>query len=106
MTKTAGSSKKPDPPVLQYTTQEVLAMTGMSFRVLDYWLRTKVIVLVQPNTPGSGHQRMYTVEEAEAIGRLWARYRAARLEIEAIRSGQAWMDEVVDQPVQGDILSA
>jgi DNA-binding transcriptional MerR regulator len=96
MTKTAGSrtrARKTPAPVI-YTTQEVLAMTGMSFRVLDYWLRTKVIVLVQANTPGSGHQRLYTAGEAAAIARLWERYKAARGEIAAVRTGQAWMQEL------------
>ena len=86
--------RKPKPAVL-YTTQEVLDYTGLSFRVLDYWLRTKVIVLSVANTPGSGHSRVYTQGEVEAIKRLADRYRFATGELRAIRSGEAWMGEAV-----------
>ena len=78
-----------------YTTREVLSMTGLSFRVLDWWLRTGVVILVENNTPGSGKPRMYTPGEVEAIKRLADRYHSALAEIETIRSGKAWMDEVV-----------
>jgi len=78
-----------------YTTTEVLDLTGLSFRVLDYWLRTKVIVLANRNgnTPGSGNQRMYSADEVAAIVRLADRYRKATDELEVIRSGLAWSAE-------------
>lgn len=76
-----------------YTTAEVLELTGISFRVLDYWLRTEVIVLCsQPNKPGSGMRRLYTTAEVEAIGQLVRRYKAALDELETIRSGRAWAE--------------
>ena len=98
MTSTLNERPRPRPRrVAQrtYTTTEVLALTGITFRVLDYWLRSKVIVLAQNNRPGSGIPRVYTAEEVEAIGRLVQRYRAANTELELIRSGKAWLDEVV-----------
>lgn len=77
-----------------YTTPEVLELTGISFRVLDYWLRTGVVVLsTQANKPGSGVKRYYTASEVEAIRRLVGRYRAANEELDAIRSGKAWKTE-------------
>jgi len=76
-----------------YSTQEVIEQTGISFRVLDYWLRTSVVVLSeQDNQPGSGNRRHFTANEVEAIGRLVQRYRAANAELEAIRTGKAWAE--------------
>ncbi len=76
-----------------YTTQEVIEQTGISFRVLDYWLRTSVVVLTsQDNQPGSGNRRFFTAPEVAAIGRLVQRYRAANAELEAIRTGKAWAE--------------
>jgi DNA-binding transcriptional MerR regulator len=98
MTSTLNERPRPKPrrvAARTYTTTEVLAMTGITFRVLDYWLRSKVIVLSQENRPGSGIPRVYTTAEVEAIGRLVQRYRAANTELETIRSGKAWLDEVV-----------
>jgi hypothetical protein len=98
MTSTLNERPRPRPRrVAQrtYTTTEVLQRTGITFRILDYWLRSKVIVLSQQNSPGSGNPRAYTAEEVEAIGRLVQRYKHANSELELIRSGKAWLDEVV-----------
>ena len=73
----------------------MLEQTGLSFRVLDYWLRTGAIRLADGTTPGSGVSRRYSEDEVAAIQRLVARYEHANQEIEAIRSGRAWQEEVV-----------
>jgi hypothetical protein len=73
-----------------FTTGEVLEVTGLSFRVLDYWLRTGAIRLTDGTMPGSGVSRRYSLDEVAAIQRLVDRYNRATDEIEAIRSGKAW----------------
>lgn len=73
-----------------FTTADVLSMTGLSFRVLDYWLRTGAVKLADGATPGSGVVRTYTLSEVEAIQCLVDRYTEATAEINAIRSGKAW----------------
>jgi hypothetical protein len=73
-----------------FTTGEVLEVTGLSFRVLDYWLRTGAIRLADGTMPGSGISRRYSQDEVAAIQRLVHRYQQATDEIEAIRSGKAW----------------
>jgi DNA-binding transcriptional MerR regulator len=78
-----------------FSTRDVLEQTGLTFRVLDYWLRTGVIALDDP-TPGSGMRRRYTEAEMAAIKRIIDRYQTAMAEIEAVRSGQAWADEIED----------
>ena len=75
---------------MTYTSSEVLEMTGLSFRVLDYWLRTGAIKIAGGTTPGSGVSRQYSEDEVAAIQRLAERYQKANAEIEAIRSGKAW----------------
>jgi DNA-binding transcriptional MerR regulator len=78
-----------------FSTRDVLEHTGISFRVLDYWLRTGVILLGdETNTPGSGRSRRYTADEMEAIRTVIDRYRAAIAEVDAVRSGRAWHDAV------------
>jgi len=78
-----------------YTSQEVLEACDISFRILDYWLRTKAITLSCDSAPGSGHRRRFTASEVEAIQRLVTRYKAANEELDAIRSGRAWTAESV-----------
>ena len=90
--KTNPKSRKPR---RTYTTTEVLEMTGLSFRVLDWWLRKGAVILVDANTPGSGTPRRYSEEEVELIKQLADRYHAALAEIEAIRTGKAWMEMAV-----------
>jgi len=82
--------RRPDRP--GFTTTEVLEMTGLSYRVLDYWLRTGAITLARGTTPGSGVGRRYTEDEVHAIHTLVARYQQANADLEAIRSGKAWSD--------------
>lgn len=93
MTLTEPETKKRTVQPTYLTTGEVLEMTGLSFRVLDYWLRTGAIRLADGTTPGSGVSRRYSQEEVAAIQRVVARYHAANDEIEAIRSGEAWREE-------------
>lgn len=80
-----------------YTTMEVLALIpGLSYRVLDYFLRTGAITLsVGEEMPGSGQRRLFTTAEVEALRRLMGRYSAAKDELAAIRDGRAWTEEIV-----------
>lgn len=75
-----------------YSTDAVARMAHVSYRQLDYWLRTGWIT-IGDDTPGSGFRRGFTHEQALAIVRLVARYTAARREIAKIRSGVAWREE-------------
>jgi DNA-binding transcriptional MerR regulator len=83
-----------------FNTNEVLEMTGLSYRVLDYWLRTGAINLADGSTrPGSGVSRRYSEDEVEAILLLVSRYQQANDEIEAIRSGKMWAELLAEQEV-------
>lgn len=77
-----------------YTTTEALEqIPGLTFRVLDYWLRTGAVTLVAEETPGSGGRRSFTKSEVRALRRIYKRYETARSELAMIRSGEAWKSE-------------
>lgn len=78
----------------RYTTAEVLEhIPGLTFRVLDYWLRTGAVTLEAEETPGSGGRRSFTKDEVRALRRIYRRYETARSELAAIRTGEAWKAE-------------
>lgn len=77
----------------QYTTAEVLtACPGLSFRMLDWWLRTGTVTIAAGGAPGSGRSRMWTQAELNAVLAVFDRYKAAKAEIASIRSGEAWAE--------------
>jgi DNA-binding transcriptional MerR regulator len=79
-----------------FSTQDVLAATpGLTYRMLDYWLRTGVIVLITDPKTGSGGRRRFTAGEVRAVKRLFDRYCETNATLEHIRSGAAWMEEAV-----------
>jgi DNA-binding transcriptional MerR regulator len=81
---------------ITYSTQDVINATpGLTYRVLDYWLRTGVIVLVSNPKTGSGGRRRFTETEVMAVKRLFERYQATVRDLEFIRSGGAWMQEAL-----------
>ena len=79
-----------------YTTTEVLSLVpGLSYRVLDYFLRTGAITLTSSEEmPGSGRPRLFTPQELRALRRMFKRYLAAKEELAAIRDGRVWAEEI------------
>lgn len=57
-------------PTRQYTSAEVIALTGCTYRQLDYWAR---LGLLTDTAHGSGSSRRFTFADVEAI------YNAVRL---------------------------
>lgn len=97
MTLTEPETKKKRTTAAYYTSTEVVEMTGLSFRVLDYWLRNGTIRLADGGTPGTGTLRRYTRAEVAAIARLVNRYNRAKDELETIRTGKAWAKLIGDE---------
>ena len=77
-----------------FTSNEVAQAAGVTYRQLDYWLRTGWLN-IDGNAHGSGSRREFTRAEALALVRMVQRYTAARREVEDIRSGRAWREEIV-----------
>jgi DNA-binding transcriptional MerR regulator len=55
--------------VTSYTSAEVCAMTGASYRQVDYWARHGFIA-GQATGPGTGRQRRWTADQVETVARL------------------------------------
>lgn len=75
-----------------YTSNEVALMAGVTYRQLDYWLRTGWLN-IGGEAHGSGSRRRFSRVEALALVRMVERYQAAKDEIERIRNGVAWDEE-------------
>lgn len=56
--------KKPPP-----TLTEILLETGATYRMLDYWCRTGLLLPKNP-TPGSGAQREWPAREVQIAKRM------------------------------------
>lgn len=70
-----------------YSTVQVAAMTGATYRQLDYWARTGRIPGQDPGaSTGSGHARAWTVQQVER----------ARALVEASRLLRSPLEEVAD----------
>jgi hypothetical protein len=57
--------------------REVLARIGVSFRVLDWWLRHGYVVVADSKS-GSGNHRGFTIDEVDDLARLADVYRTAK----------------------------
>ena len=79
----------------EYSSIEVAEMAGVTYRQLDYWLRTGWLN-IGSDGHGSGSRRRFTRAEALALVRIVKRYTAAKSAIEDIRSGVAWRDELAE----------
>lgn len=75
---------------ITYSTLDVARLAGVSYRMIDYWLRTGRIVIDDVAMPGSGSRRRFTRSEAEALIEFVDRYRAALDIIDEFRSGELW----------------
>lgn len=67
-----------------YTTVEVVRLTGVSYRRLDYWDRIDVVSPSLKRAYGSGSQRLYSDEDVAKVACI-ARLQQAGVELQAIR---------------------
>lgn len=73
-----------------YSTREAARAAGVTYRMLDHWLRTGSVRIADEQMPGSGHQRRFTSAEVETLIEIVALYRGATTVIDEFRSGQLW----------------
>lgn len=74
-----------------YSTTEVAEMVGLSYRMLDYWVRQGYIS-ISAKSRGSGHHRQWTHDEVEALVSVVTRYRNAQHVIEKLQDGILWSE--------------
>lgn len=72
-----------------YSSIEVCRMVGVSYRMLDYWIRTGAVTIPEP-TPGSGRRRVWTASDVRRLEEIFAAYESAVMTVEAFRSGELW----------------
>src|ERR1700722_9801102 len=51
----------------RFTASQVIALTGITYPVLDYWVRTKFIVPAQLKGKGKGSDRFFSFRDVVAI---------------------------------------
>jgi hypothetical protein len=62
----------------------------VTYRQLDYWLRTGAITLRSDALPGSGHSRSFTAEEVQRLIEVSAMVRSAQEILREFASGMMW----------------
>jgi MerR HTH family regulatory protein len=79
-----------------YSTAEVAELAGVTYRQLDYWLRTGTIGFCEGDEqPGSGRPRRWHPAEVDVVLECVRRWREADAVVTAFRSGAMWK-EVID----------
>ena len=72
-----------------YSTQEVATLTGVSYRMLDYWLRQGIIA-IDGDAIGSGSRRRWSCDEVTRLQRCLDQVKVANETIDAWSSGVLW----------------
>lgn len=73
-----------------FTAKEAAAAAGISYRMLDYWLRQGFLSPATEATPGTGHHRSFTAEEVQRLTELVALYRSAQEILRDLANGSLW----------------
>jgi transposase len=79
-----------DPDVTALSSVEVADLVGVSYRILDNWLREGHVTLACDPTPGSGRRRSWTEDEVVALRLFVAEYRKLQEFQETFRDGRVW----------------
>ena len=80
---------------LTFSTGQAASLAGVTYRMLDHWLRLGIIHLTaSSDTPGSGGRRRFTAAEVDALCRMVERYKAAVAVITQFRDGALWTEEI------------
>jgi len=75
-----------------YSTAEVAALAGLTYRIVDYWVRQGVI-WPEVEAHGSGSRRGWSSQQAEWLMRIGEAYRMGErrgLDLTALAVGHIW----------------
>lgn len=72
-----------------HSAEDVCGAVGITYRILDYWLR-KGYIVIENDAHGSGSHRRFTDDELDAVRKLFARYEAIQADLAEIADGTAW----------------
>jgi len=73
-----------------YTSKEAAEAAGISYRMLDYWLRTGAVRLKNKAQPGSGNHRSFTTEEVTRLTEVVTLYKSAQEILHDFANGLLW----------------
>lgn len=74
-----------------YSTHEAALLAGISYRMLDYWLRTGTVQPEMDIRPGSGRQRRWTSHDVDTLCEVVAHWRNAQAVVDDFRQGELWV---------------
>lgn len=73
-----------------YTAKEAAEAAGISYRMLDYWLRQGAVRPTAEAQPGSGNHRSFTADEVMRLAEVVALYRSAQEILRDFSNGLLW----------------
>jgi DNA-binding transcriptional MerR regulator len=85
----------------EYSSQEVIMLTGITYRQLDYWIRMGVVTPSVDEGHGSGHSRRFNARDVfhvRVVAALLA-YRVRRDTVGAVIAHIAQREDIADYPV-------
>jgi DNA-binding transcriptional MerR regulator len=85
-----------------YRVPEVCRIVGITYRQLDYWARTELLVPSIRDAAGSGSQRLYSFEDLVAL-RVIKSLLDTGVSLQRVRKAVAVLQEM-DRPVMGVTL--
>ncbi len=88
-----------------FGARAVLALTGISYRQLDYWARTGLVGSSIRQAAGRGSRRVYSFKDLVAL-RVVGELREAGVSIQTIRRAVAYLKRHADQPLATLALTA
>jgi len=90
-----------------FTSREAAEAAGISYRMLDYWLRHGVVRPLTEANPGSGYHRSFTTEEVQRLMEVAALHRSAQEILRDLANGALWEAASGKEPDHdGDIARA
>lgn len=87
----------------RYTAVEAASIAGISYRMLDYWIRVHLVSLGQVRTPGSGNHRSLTRREV-LLTACVARVMAIRSDTLGARRLWDFLDAIADVDDWPDVV--
>ncbi len=88
-----------------FGARAVLALTGISYRQLDYWARTGLVGSSIRQAAGRGSRRVYSFADLVAL-RVVGQLREAGVSVQTIRRAVKWLRIHADQPLATLALTA
>ncbi len=82
-----------------FSSKVVLALTGITYRQLDYWVRTGLVGSSVRRASGRGSRRVYSFEDLVAL-RVVASLLGAGVSLQAIRRAVAYLKKHTARPLQ------